>query len=72
MEAYFVKCEQSAAEAAAAAGTNSSGKKRGKPKVQQELVYTYKIKKGISDVHGSLSILKKMDYPLEIIDEIET
>jgi archaellin len=34
--------------------------------------YTYKMKKGISFVEGSLSVLKQLDYPVEIIDDIRS
>ena len=65
MEAYFLKIEPD--EPDGDIGANNHTHKRGK----NELMYTYKTKPGISDVHGSLSILRKMDYPTEIIDEIE-
>lgn len=32
--------------------------------------YTYKIKKGVSKIQGALKVLKEMDYPKEIIDNI--
>ena len=35
------------------------------------LKYTYKIKKGISNIHGGIEILKEMNYPSEIINQIE-
>ena len=34
-------------------------------------IYTYKLKKGISKVHGALQILEEMDYPKEIIQEVK-
>ncbi len=37
-----------------------------------KLVYTYKLKKGISDIHGGIEILKNMDYPAEIIQHIQS
>ena len=33
-----------------------------------DIKYTYKIKKGISEIKGGLSVLKKLNYPLEIIE----
>ena len=30
--------------------------------------YKYKIKKGISEIKGGISILKNLDYPIEIIN----
>jgi hypothetical protein len=37
-----------------------------------KIKYTYKIKKGISNLHGGVEILKNMNYPKEIINQIET
>ena len=34
--------------------------------------YTYKIKKGISNLKGGLRVLKDMDYPEDIINTIES
>jgi len=36
-----------------------------------KLTYTYKIKKGVSKVHGAIKILEEMNYPAEIIDTIK-
>jgi len=33
--------------------------------------YTYKMKRGISEIKGALRVLKDMDYPKEIINTIE-
>ena len=33
--------------------------------------YTYKLVKGISSIKGGLRVLKDMEYPDEIINEIE-
>jgi hypothetical protein len=33
--------------------------------------YTYRLKKGISQIKGAVRVLKDMDYPKEIIDSIE-
>lgn len=30
--------------------------------------YTYKLEKGISNVHGGMKVLRDMNYPKEIID----
>ena len=35
-----------------------------------EIQYTYKIKKGISKIQGALNVLREMDYPKEILDGI--
>jgi DNA mismatch repair ATPase MutS len=35
-----------------------------------KIVYTYKIKSGISKVQGAVHILREMDYPEEILDTI--
>ena len=32
--------------------------------------YTYKMKKGISKVKGAFLILKQMDYPAEILEDM--
>lgn len=37
-----------------------------------KLVYTYQLKKGISNIHGGIEILKNMDYPEEIIKHIQS
>ena len=34
--------------------------------------YTYKIKKGISKIKGGVRVLKDMNYPSHIIDNIES
>ncbi len=34
--------------------------------------YTYKIKKGISNLKGGVRVLKDMDYPQQIINTIES
>jgi len=36
-----------------------------------KITYTYKIKKGVSKVHGAIKILEEMNYPAEIIDTIK-
>jgi DNA mismatch repair ATPase MutS len=36
-----------------------------------EFDYTYKMKKGISNIKGAIRVLKDMDYPEEILDLIE-
>jgi DNA mismatch repair ATPase MutS len=33
--------------------------------------YTYKLEKGISNIHGGIKVLHDMDYPKEIIDNTE-
>ncbi len=41
--------------------------------IQEEngrITYTYKLLKGICNVHGAIEILKNMDYPKEILDNI--
>lgn len=35
-----------------------------------DIQYTYKIKKGISKIQGAIKVLKDMNYPTEIIDSI--
>lgn len=35
-------------------------------------VFHYKIKKGISKIRGALSVLRQMNYPKDIIENIET
>ena len=35
------------------------------------LDYTYKIRKGISKIQGAIKILEQMDYPKEIIDDVK-
>jgi DNA mismatch repair ATPase MutS len=34
----------------------------------QDFKYTYKLKKGISNVKGGIKVLHDMNYPQEIID----
>jgi DNA mismatch repair ATPase MutS len=36
-----------------------------------KLKYTYKLKPGISKIEGAIEILKDMNYPSEIIENIE-
>jgi DNA mismatch repair ATPase MutS len=36
-----------------------------------KLVYTYKMKKGISKVQGAIKILEDMEYPEEIINDVK-
>ena len=36
----------------------------------EEIQYTYKIKKGVSKIQGAIKVLKDMQYPKEIIDSI--
>jgi DNA mismatch repair ATPase MutS len=38
---------------------------------KHKIKYTYKIKKGISDVQGAIRILEEMDYPIEIIEGVK-
>ena len=33
-----------------------------------KLIYTYQLEKGLSTVHGGISILVDMDYPIDIIN----
>ena len=33
------------------------------------IIYYYKIKKGISDIKGGITVLQNLDYPLEIIEQ---
>ena len=33
------------------------------------IIYHYKIKKGISNIKGGITVLQNLDYPLEIIEE---
>ena len=35
-------------------------------------IFHYKIKKGISKVRGALSVLRQMNYPKDIIENIKT
>ena len=35
-----------------------------------DIQYTYKIKKGVSKIQGAIKVLKDMNYPDEIIDNI--
>ena len=37
--------------------------------VNDEPQYTYKIKKGISEIKGGVSVLQNLNYPIEIIDK---
>jgi len=37
-----------------------------------KLIYTYQLKRGISNIHGGIEILKNMDYPDEIIKHIQS
>lgn len=39
-------------------------------KEDDDVQYTYKIKKGISKIQGAIKVLKDMEYPKEIIDSI--
>ena len=34
----------------------------------KEILYTYKLKKGISEIKGGINVLNKLNYPKEIID----
>ena len=36
-----------------------------------DLTYTYKIKKGISNIQGAIKILEQMEYPEEILDDVK-
>ena len=36
-----------------------------------KLIYTYKLKKGISKIQGAIKILEQMDYPEEIIQDVK-
>ena len=36
-----------------------------------DLMYTYKIKKGISKIQGAIKILEQMDYPDEILEDVK-
>jgi hypothetical protein len=36
-------------------------------KKNDKLIYTYELSKGLSTVHGGISILVYMDYPIDII-----
>ena len=36
----------------------------------EDIQYTYKIKKGVSKIQGAIKVLKEMEYPKEIIDSI--
>ena len=38
----------------------------------ESFVFTYKMKKGISKVHGALKILEDMEYPDEIVQDVKT
>ena len=35
-------------------------------------VFTYKMKKGISKVHGALKVLEDMEYPDEIVQDVKS
>jgi DNA mismatch repair ATPase MutS len=37
--------------------------------VDNRLIYSYKLDKGISNVKGGINILTEMDYPSEIIND---
>ena len=37
--------------------------------VNDEPQYTYKIKKGISEIKGGVSVLQNLNYPIEIIEK---
>jgi len=37
----------------------------------RKIQYTYKIKRGISKIHGAVKILEEMEYPREILETIE-
>lgn len=39
-------------------------------KEDNSITYTYVLKKGICNIHGAVEILKNMNYPKEIIDDI--
>lgn len=36
-----------------------------------ELIYTYEIKPGVSKIHGAVHILEQMNYPQSILDEVK-
>ena len=36
-----------------------------------KLLYTYKMKKGISKIHGAINILENMNYPKEILENVK-
>ena len=36
-----------------------------------KLIYTYKLKKGISKIQGAIKILEQMKYPEEIIQDVK-
>lgn len=38
-------------------------------KDSNKIVYTYKLKRGISDLKGGINILTEMNYPKEIIEK---
>jgi DNA mismatch repair ATPase MutS len=40
-------------------------------KIDNQLVYKYKLKKGISQVKGGINILTEMNYPKEIIENTD-
>ena len=45
-----------------------------KMKVDQDgekLIYTYKLKKGISKIQGAITILEEMNYPEDILNSIK-
>jgi len=35
-----------------------------------ELIYTYLLEEGISNIKGGLNVLKQMNYPKEIIEDV--
>ena len=40
-------------------------------KKQGKLIYSYKMKKGISKIQGAVNILEDMNYPKEILDSVK-
>lgn len=54
------------------------GKEKGKEKekeekkTHQQIMYTYRLKKGISHVQGGLKVLRDMKYPQEILDLVNS
>ena len=37
----------------------------------ENLIYTYKLKKGVSKIQGAIKILEQMEYPDEIIQDVK-
>ena len=37
--------------------------------VDNNIIYQYKLQKGVSDIKGGITVLQNLDYPLEIINE---